>query len=446
MSKLTKLIKNPTLFLSDMIEKRAFNLKKTDTYKPKKITSDTTQVKKPIITSSTTPVKKPTTTSTTIITDHIRLFSRTEHLLHTGEGMTHGPSHLEQWIGEFLYSKEEFSVLIRDLKLYEWTIKKYPYLNVLYAKNPTDVEMALTKLPFLKAIYYFSNTGNLIHTLRYNIYQHIFLGHGDSDKSASAHKFFRVYDEVWVAGQAHIDRFKNASFKTTHIDFIKIGRPNLKYIVKNTIKKDRKLNCQISKITYLPTWEGVYEESNYSSAHLSVVLLSEVQYKLNCKISAKYHPVTGSRDITLRNINTSLQKEFADRAYMLNIADKNTPVSDLLADSDAFICDISAVVSECISSLSPIFIYIPTDRVLSTSNSNMSYSDYAYTFNSIPQLMSLIDDVLINGNDYLKDARFKALDYLLSIEETINNAFVRELQRISGDKSLNTNQREFVNL
>ena len=53
------------------------------------------------------------------------------------------------------------------------------------------------------------------------------------DKSASAHKFFRVYDEIWVAGQAHIDRFKNAGFNTAHIDFVKVGAPQFKTHYKN---------------------------------------------------------------------------------------------------------------------------------------------------------------------------------------------------------------------
>ena len=75
----------------------------------------------------------------------------------------------------------------------------------------------------------------------------------------------------------------------------------------------------------------------------------------------------------------------------------------------------------------------------------MQYADYAYVFNNIPQLMELIDDVLINGNDYLKEARYKALDYLLSIDKTINDTFDHELQRVSADKELNANPRDFVN-
>jgi hypothetical protein len=187
----------------------------------------------------------------------------------------------------------------------------------------------------------------------------------------------------------------------------------------------------IKTLTYFPTWEGAFEENNYSSARLSPIFLSELQQKLNCKIVAKYHPLTGSRDKTLETIQDALQNSFIDRSCMLSIANKSEPIPNL-------------VVSECISSLSPIFIYIPEDRNVITSGSDMHYSDYAYTFSNIEQLMQLIENIIINGNDHLAEARYKALDYLLSVNETVNDAFLSELKRISSTVSEKENKREFV--
>lgn len=45
-------------------------------------------------------------------------------------------------------------------------------------------------------------------------------------------KFFRVYDENWVAGEAHIDRMLNANFNLNGLKHVKIGRPNLLDILK----------------------------------------------------------------------------------------------------------------------------------------------------------------------------------------------------------------------
>ncbi|MFS7381424.1 CDP-glycerol glycerophosphotransferase family protein [Rahnella inusitata] len=442
MSRATKLLTQPNLFFKDMYKKR-FQRPSTptaNTSQQKKVNAVT--VKKEYSTQPNKSANAASKVTPSLIIDNMRLFTKISHLLHTGEGVRCAYQ-LEQWVGEFIASGEKFAILTRNIEMYKWAIQQYPYLDIVYAKAAIDVENMLNKLPYLKGIYYFSNTGNLIHTLRYNVYQHIFLGHGDSDKAASAHKYFRVYDEIWVAGQAHIDRFKNAKFNIGHLTFIKVGRPTLKQIVKKSVNN---LNSpkNIKSLTYFPTWEGVYEENNYSSAHLSVVMLPEIQSRLECNIFAKYHPLTSSRDKTLATISDALSQSFIEKPFMLEIADKTVPVEKLIVNSDLFICDISAVVSECISSLCPIFIYIPADRNIVTSSSEMQYSDYAYEFSSIPQLMSLIETVLIEGNDYLAEARYKALDYLLSINETVNNEFINQLKRIGADNSLQENVREQI--
>ncbi|EHC5814597.1 hypothetical protein JS859_004599, partial [Escherichia coli] len=358
-----------------------------------------------------------------IITENIKLFTKISHLIHTGEGVNCAYQ-IDMWVDVFMSSGEPFAILTRNIELYQWAIRKYPYLNITYARRPVDVDTVLNNLPWLYAIYYTSNTGNLIHTLKHNKFKHIFLGHGDSDKAASAHKFFRVYDEIWVAGQAHIDRFKKANLEIRHLQFIKVGRPNLKKIIKDAMREfSCKNESKNNTIVYLPTWEGVYEENNYSSARLSPVFLSKISQKTNSKIVTKFHPLTGTRDRSMSQLYTALNDAFVDCPYMLTVTDSSYSIPKLVMEGDFFICDISAVVSECISSLRPIFVYVPRDRNITMSSSSLNYEDYTYTFSTIEQLIELIDDVIINGKDYLKEARFQALDYLLSVDETINDEF-----------------------
>ncbi|MED8724279.1 CDP-glycerol glycerophosphotransferase family protein, partial [Escherichia marmotae] len=343
-----------------------------------------------------------------IITENIKLFTKISHLIHTGEGVNCAYQ-IDMWVDVFMSSGEPFAILTRNIELYQWAIRKYPYLNITYARRPVDVDTVLNNLPWLYAIYYTSNTGNLIHTLKHNKFKHIFLGHGDSDKAASAHKFFRVYDEIWVAGQAHIDRFKKANLEIRHLQFIKVGRPNLKKIIKDAMREfSCKNESKNNTIVYLPTWEGVYEENNYSSARLSPVFLSKISQKTNSKIVAKFHPLTGTRDRSMSQLYTALNDAFVDCPYMLTVTDSSYSIPKLVMEGDFFICDISAVVSECISSLRPIFVYVPRDRNITMSSSSLNYEDYTYTFSTIEQLIELIDDVIINGKDYLKEARFQA--------------------------------------
>ncbi|WP_407306628.1 hypothetical protein [Acinetobacter sp.] len=427
MSKISKLFNKPDLFIKDFLKNKGIE---PDILGSKFNISFLKQQKQFI-----------SKDGVNLIVSNIRLFKKTVHLLHTGEGLTHGPSHLDLWVEHFAKSGEDFAILIRNKALFDWAIQKYSYLDIVYAKNPSDVENILNKLPFIKAIYYFSNTGNLIHTLRYNRYKHIFLGHGDSEKAGSAHKFFRVYDEIWVAGQAHIDRFKNTDFNTDHIKFVKIGRPNL----KNTLVSEYTLSKNIRKrLVYLPTWEGVYEENNYSSAHLAPVMLSEIFNKLNYDIDIKLHPVLGSRDKTLLNLPLTISEIFFKNQDNVTLHSKEVPVEKIIKNADFFICDISAVVSECISTLAPIFLFMPIDREIITSNSNMQYSEYTYVFSNIEELLDLLDEVIVKGNDRLVKARYKALDYLLTIDATKNDEFYHCLSEISKDSTLLNNSREKV--
>lgn len=434
MSKLKKLIKNPELFLNDFIQKRNIDTSSISSIARTTLSKNFFNVKSKEIIDKKAP----------LITSNTKLFTKTIHLLHTGEGLTHGPSHLEQWIGSFIRSDDSFAILIRNKALFDWAVDKYPELSIVYARGANDVENILNKLPFLLAIYYFSNTGNLIHTLRYNRYKHIFLGHGDSDKAASAHKFFRVYDEIWVSGQAHIDRFKNSNFNVDHIKFIKIGRPNLKNILSHQLKLESKDSSKVKRIIYLPTWEGVYEENNYSSVHLSCVMLNEVLKKFNYNLSIKFHPVMGSRDKTLKALPNEVSEAFVNNREQVSVFDKTVPLDSFIGSGDAFICDISAAVSECIATLAPVFLYMPNDRKIEISNSNMNYSDYTYTFSNIEQLLGLIDSVIVKGSDPLAEMRYKALDYLLTIDATLNDEFLNQLKIISKDSTLLNNDRSRV--
>jgi hypothetical protein len=410
LSKLTKLFKHPILFFKDAYMNKINCTHKTKETVIKKATQEKKQVKD-------------------LILRYVNASKPIYHLIHTGEGLDAGISHLSMWIPIFLNSGENFVVLLRKMDIYELFVKKYSNVNAVYAKKPINVEEVLDGLTFLRGIYYLSNTGNLIHTLKFYKYRHIFLGHGDSDKSSSIGKFFRVYDEIWVAGQGHIDRFKNAGVDTRHITFVKVGRPLLIEVLKST-KVDWIKRIKTIKVLYMPTWEGFTEESNYSSAKLSISILSNIYKRFNVHITAKYHPLTSFRDTSLKSLTTNVVLELNSIGADFNVADKTVPIPELLLKTNIYICDISAVVSECIAANSPIFIYIPKDKKVNILQSEMKYKDYAYTFSSAEELCEKFEDV-ISGNDYLDKARKKASKYLISKKKTLDNNFFKQLCRIS---------------
>jgi len=417
MSKLTKLINNPKLFFVDMIKKRMGLLE------PKK---ETKKVEPKKETKKAEPKKD---------SYQFNPFEQYTHLIHSGENVT-GLSHLDLWIPVFKKADIKFVVLVRNFELFNLLKEKYPELTIVFAKNNEDVSYYLNQMNFLKATFHPSNTGRNLHVLMFNKLKHIFIGHGDSDKTASAHKYFRVYDENWVAGEAHIDRFKNEGFDFRGLKQVKVGRPNLKEILQISETPWRERFGGELRLLYLSTWEGVYEEQNYTSVYFIENFFNEIILKnIFSEIHIKLHPWIGKRDTRLSNINNNLKSLFNqfDNIFTM-IYDKTTPVEELIKKSNVFICDISAVISESLAANGPIFVYIPKDKNIKLTQSKMKYEDYCYVFSNKEELLEKIEEVIINGNDYLANKREEAMEYILGKRETLNDEFIKQLKEISNGR------------
>lgn len=427
MSKIKKLVNNPSLFFRDYFNKRLGNSNKDNS-------SPVVKKTKPVVKKVVKPISKVAEKKVLNISiSNVNFYQKIPLILQSGEGAKGGENHLRLWLPTFMQTGLNFLVLVRNEELYNWVKKEYPWLSVAFAKRLIDVEEIISLLPDAKYVFYPSSTGNNIHITRFNHLQHVFIGHGDSDKAASAHKALRLYDEIWTAGQAHIDRFINSNFNTAHLLFLKVGRPNLKNILQVGQKKwaDR----MEPRVLYLPTWEGVMEEANYSSTCISGQIIRGIADKFSIPSSVKFHPFTGNRNATLNNINQITMKMVDQEGIDCSVISSSIGIDQLIPAHNIFICDISAVVSECLTANSPIFVYIPDNKELKVSSSNMVYEDYCYTFSNVDELLTKMSSVL-SGDDYLLDNRKRAVDYFIGLNETLEQRFVKQLKSISDDNGL----------
>ena len=369
--------------------------------------------------------KKPAPNIQSLLIHNINFAFPYNFILHTGE-KSGALAHLNIWIPYFEYADVDYIIVCRHLEAYKNTILKYPSLKIIYAKNKSEIDYIFNRFNNIKACFYPSNTGNNIHLLYENNVKHIFIGHGDSDKTASAHKFFRIYDENWVAGEAHIDRFKNANFSDEGLRHIKIGRPNL-YEVVNKSKDFWRDRLDNYNLLYLPTWEGTYKEQDYSSLSIikeNIEILNQID---NLNIQIKLHPFSGNREKEFLNLEKELKNSDS-----CTVIDKMQTVNESISESNIFICDISAVVSECLAGNAPIFIYIPVDKKIKISQSKMPYEYYCYTFSTSEELLEKLQ-LLLDGDDYLYDKREKAMEYILNTKDTLNFTFKNKLLEIEGN-------------
>lgn len=327
--------------------------------------------------------------------------------------------HSEHWINNFINSGFEFLVITRGINSFNAIKNKYPNVNLSLITKAYEVEEILEHYKSIKAIFYLGNTANNIHLITFPKIKHIFIGHGDSEKHASMTRAFKVYDEIYVSGDAHIDRFKNADFDTSALKFTKIGRPGKKIYDGNDSSK-------IKNIIYIPTWEGHNEKSNYSSLHIIKDNIAAILNTTQLNLYVKLHPVTGLRLPNYKSIEDSLK---AIKNNNLIILDKQQPLSKLTYENTIYICDISSTITESLATQGPIITYLPDEHSIERSRSKIDISEYCYTYQDTHQLTKIIEQ-LLTSNDPLKNARNKALNYFIDIRATKENEFKKQLEKL----------------
>jgi hypothetical protein len=165
-------------------------------------------------------------------------------------------------------------------------------------------------LPSVRVALYPSNTGKNIHMLRSRSMAHVFVGHGDSDKAASSNPYTKVYDEVWVAGQAGRDRYLRAGVGVRDEDIVEVGRPQLASLSQASEGTADPLRT----VLYAPTWEG-WDAADPTQTSLILMGPQIVRALLDSaplRVLYKPHPLTGTRDPRAARAHEKIAAMIAD--------------------------------------------------------------------------------------------------------------------------------------
>lgn len=341
-----------------------------------------------------------------------------EFMVYYGDGKAEG--HFDLWNPVFEASGTNYVSVVRYS--IPWReIRKHK--NVLPVGSIKQVTPLLERMPNLKAIFYPANNGVNIQTVRNSKLCHIFLGHGDSDKDSSANKVFRLYDEVWTAGQNHIDRFKNIDASFASIDFRIVGQPWMKSWLETLPehKKHERVDWG-----YFPTWEGYFQNSDYSS----LTDIEEYVAAINDVLAPtgtgffKLHPRTLDEEVDV------IDGLVPNLACDVSLEAKENTLRSILSKPLQFVvCDISAAVTECLYIDVPIFLYRPKNEALVPDNFEETNS-FCYIFSTPKELAALLKTVFIDGIDARAADRKEFLTYRTDIQKTRSDQFASELERL----------------
>ncbi|WP_419995423.1 hypothetical protein [Streptomyces boninensis] len=236
-------------------------------------------------------------------------------LYHSGSKAT--AYQVNMWMDTIEQLDARVLVILREKHL--MPLLKHTALPVLCV--PESVRTMKLDLSSARVVMYAANAARNINILRLATARHVMLGHGDSDKFAFINPYTKVYDEVWVAGQAARDRYAEADVGVPDERLIEVGRPQVDELwAARTEEGQERAPKQLPTVLYAPTWEGWTDDPGNSSIIEAGenIVRRLLEHEPPVRVHYKPHALTGTVDPRAREahrrIADLLKKDSARRA------------------------------------------------------------------------------------------------------------------------------------
>lgn len=307
---------------------------------------------------------------------------------------------------------------------------------VVVLPRPQDVEEF--HLPSLRVALYPTTVVRNNHMIRLPGIRHVFINHGDGDKAVTYSPLHRVFDEIWVAGQAGVDRYLTRGEGVRPDQLVIVGRPQLAHV---TLGSPRGPDDPVT-VLYAPTWEGNFDDVDYSSVatmgvrlvrtllHTTAPGAGPVPGRRPVRLLFKPHPATGSRVPAARAALTEIEHLIrqAGAPHMV-VAPGPQSLYDAFNEADVLVSDVSSVVADFLASRKPYLVTNPGGLPAQAFQSEFpSATGGGIVAPDAGNLADLLEDAL--GPDSLRDRRHALATYFLGepVADPIQR-FVDEVDR-----------------
>lgn len=227
---------------------------------------------------------------------------------------------------------------------------------IVVAPSMDAVEQAI--VPTLTTIFYVNNGMKNTHCVRFAHLTHVQLLHGDSEKPPSFNPVTAMFDRIFVAGQAAIDRYRNNGVEIQSEKFTIVGRPQVESI-DVAAGEDKPLSDKV--VLYAPTWVGYYSDTNYCSLPVARRLLEHV-LELGATVIFRPHPYT-AKDAKSAAIQAELEQLLRQhqaatgRNHLWGKASTEAmSIVDCFNASDVLIADVSSSITDFLYSEKPFAV------------------------------------------------------------------------------------------
>lgn len=331
------------------------------------------------------------------------------------------------WIDYLERIGERFIVVLRRTSAFR-EISALTDAPVVVRTNIWQLDDVIT--PTMTAAFYVNNSAPNVHLVRYPHMTHVQLLHGDSDKASSFNPVTALFDKIFVAGQAAIDRYANNGVHIPEEKFVIVGRPQVE-----TVEQQGPDNIPVRTVLYAPTWEGHYADTNYGSLPVGPDIVRELLAR-GTTVIFRPHPFSyrnpEARE-NIREIHRLLEQDTASsgRTHLYGPpAEKELDAFGCFNAADAMISDVSSVVPDFLYSGKPYGLVTMTATVDEFERAfPLARSAYVIT-KDLTNLGAALDELLVT--DSKADQRKSTREYYLGpfAPENYADAFVEAARHV----------------
>ncbi|QKW13076.1 CDP-glycerol glycerophosphotransferase family protein [Verrucosispora sp. NA02020] len=224
---------------------------------------------------------------------------------------------------------------------------------------PTLRTMDEVLVPSLRVAFYVNHGAKNSHCIRFTQLTHVQLHHGDSDKAPSANPVSAIFDRIFVAGEAAVDRYARAGVEIPAEKFVVVGRPQVEAI---EVRHQPTRGLTNPTVLYTPTWTGHHADADYCSLPMAETLLRRLLDR-GATVILRAHPYTNQHPGSARRLARLHELLAADRSrtgrqHVFGAAASRLTLAESVNRADALVSDVSGVVSDWLYSGKP---YAVTD-------------------------------------------------------------------------------------
>ena len=203
--------------------------------------------------------------------------------------------HVHMWLPYLERIGQPFVIVLRESKAMR-TLAATTKAPVIYCPSVASVDEVVTSS--MKACFYVNNGAKNVHMVRFNQMTHIQMLHGDSDKASSFNPVTAMFDRVFVAGQAGIDRYAANGVPLPLAKFDIVGRPQVESVEPT---RDHIRDITDKVVLYASTWIGLYTDANYCSLGIGEKIVTELLER-KATVILRPHPYARRDPASVRHL------------------------------------------------------------------------------------------------------------------------------------------------